>query len=64
MTGVLLACVAGLFLGALNITTRRGLARSQDIEAGSAVMTLVAFAVVAPFAFASGDAFEAGQLWP
>ena len=64
MTGVLLACIAGLFLGALNITTRRGLARSQDIEAGSAVMTLVAFAVVAPFAFASGDAFEAGELWP
>jgi drug/metabolite transporter (DMT)-like permease len=64
LAGVLLACVAGLFLGALNITTRRGLARSQDIEAGSAVMTLVAFVVVAPFALASGDAFDAGELWP
>ena len=64
MAGVLLACVAGLFLGALNITTRRGLARSQDIEAGSAIITLVAFAVVAPFALGSGDAFDTGELWP
>jgi drug/metabolite transporter (DMT)-like permease len=64
LAGVLLACVAGLFLGALNITTRRGLARSQDIEAGSAIMTLVAFVVVAPFALGSGDAFDAGELWP
>jgi drug/metabolite transporter (DMT)-like permease len=64
LEGVLLACVAGLFLGALNITTRRGLARSQDIEAGSAIITIVAFAVVAPFALASGDAFDAGELWP
>jgi drug/metabolite transporter (DMT)-like permease len=64
LAGVLLACVAGLFLGALNITTRRGLARSQDIEAGSAIITLVAFVVVAPFALGSGDAFSAGELWP
>jgi drug/metabolite transporter (DMT)-like permease len=64
LAGVLLACVAGLFLGALNITTRRGLARSQDIEAGSAIITLVAFAAVAPFALASGDAFDGGELWP
>ena len=64
MAGVILACVAGLFLGALNITTRRGLARSQDIEAGSAIITLVAFIVVAPFALGSGDAFDAGELWP
>jgi drug/metabolite transporter (DMT)-like permease len=64
LAGVLLACVAGLFLGALNITTRRGLARSQDIEAGSAIITLVAFVVVAPFALGSGDALDAGELWP
>jgi len=64
LAGVILACVAGLFLGALNITTRRGLARSQDIEAGSAIITLVAFIVVAPFALGSGDAFDAGELWP
>ena len=64
MAGVLLACVAGLFLGALNITTRRGLARSQDIEAGSAIITLVAFVAVAPFALGSGDAFDARELWP
>jgi drug/metabolite transporter (DMT)-like permease len=64
LAGVLLACVAGLFLGALNITTRRALARSQDIEAGSAIITIVAFAVVAPFALASGDAFPADELWP
>ena len=64
MAGVILACVAGLFLGALNITTRRGLARSQDIEAGSAIITLVAFVVVAPFALGSGNAFDARELWP
>jgi drug/metabolite transporter (DMT)-like permease len=64
LAGVILACVAGLFLGALNITTRRGLARSQDIEAGSAIITLVAFVVVAPFALGSGDAFDGGELWP
>jgi drug/metabolite transporter (DMT)-like permease len=64
LAGVILACVAGLFLGALNITTRRGLARSQDIEAGSAIITLVAFVVVAPFALGSGDAFDADELWP
>ena len=38
LTGVLFACLAGLFLGALNITMRRGLARVPDVAAGSAVI--------------------------
>jgi small multidrug resistance pump len=64
LAGVLLACVAGLFLGALNITTRRGLARSQDIEAGSAVTTLVAFVVVCAAALVARAGFDVGELWP
>jgi drug/metabolite transporter (DMT)-like permease len=64
LTGVLYACVAGLFLGALNITMRRGLARVADVDAGSAVIATLAFALVAAVAVASGSDFDAGDLWP
>jgi drug/metabolite transporter (DMT)-like permease len=64
LTGVLYACLAGLFLGALNITMRRGLARVADVDAGSAVIAVVAFALVAAVAVASGSDFDAGDLWP
>lgn len=64
MTGVLFACVAGIFLGALNITMRRGLARVADVDAGSAVIATVAFVLVAAAAFGSRSAFDAGDLWP
>ena len=64
MTGVLYACLAGLFLGALNITMRRGLARVADVDAGSAVIATLAFALVAAAAVASGSDFDAGDLWP
>jgi len=64
VTGVFFACVAGLFLGALNVTMRRGLARSSDVDAGSAVIALVALVCVAGAAFAFGVGFEAGELWP
>lgn len=64
LTGVLFACLAGLFLGALNVTMRRGLARVADVDAGSAVMASVAFVLVAAAALASGTEFDAGELWP
>jgi drug/metabolite transporter (DMT)-like permease len=64
VTGVLFACLAGVFLGALNITTRRGLARVADVAAGSAVIAVVAFVLVAAAAVASGAAFDPGELWP
>ena len=64
MTGVLFACLAGLFLGALNITMRRGLARVADVDAGSAVIAVVAFVGIAATALAAGSEFDAGELWP
>ena len=64
MTGVLFACLAGLFLGALNITMRRGLARVADVDAGSAVIAVVAFVGIAATALAAGSDFDAGELWP
>jgi drug/metabolite transporter (DMT)-like permease len=64
MGGVLFACIAGLFLGALNITMRRGIARVADVDAGSAVIAMVAFVLVAAAALAAGAEFDAGELWP
>jgi drug/metabolite transporter (DMT)-like permease len=62
--GVLFACVAGMFLGALNITMRRGLARLPDVDAGVALIATLGFALLAATAFASGVAVDAGELWP
>jgi drug/metabolite transporter (DMT)-like permease len=62
--GVVFACVAGMFLGALNITMRRGLARLGDVDAGSAVVATGAFVLVAATALASGIEFDAGEVWP
>jgi drug/metabolite transporter (DMT)-like permease len=64
VSGVLFACLAGFFFGALNITMRRGLARIPDVDAGSAVIATVALALVAAAAFVSGGPFDAGGLWP
>ena len=64
MTGILFACVAGLFLGALNVTMRQGLARVADVDAGAAVIATVAFALVAATAVAAGSELDAGELWP
>jgi drug/metabolite transporter, DME family len=64
LTGVLFACVAGVFFGALNITMRRALARVADVDAGSAVIATVAFALVAATAVASSSDLDAGELWP
>jgi drug/metabolite transporter (DMT)-like permease len=64
LTGVLFACAAGLFFGAVNITMRRALARVADVDAGSAVITTLAFALVGATAVAPGSEFDAGELWP
>ena len=53
-----------MFLGALNITMRRGLARVADVDAGSAVIALVAFVVIAAAALAAGVDLDADELWP
>ena len=63
VTGVLFACLAGFFFGALNITMRRGLARVPDVDAGSAVIASVALVLVAATALVSGSDFD-GDLWP
>src|SRR5262249_17531841 len=62
--GVLFACLAGFFLGALNITMRRGLARVPDVDAGSAVIASVALALVGMATLVSGTDLDAGELWP
>jgi drug/metabolite transporter (DMT)-like permease len=64
LTGVLFACAAGVFFGAVNITMRRGLARVADVDAGAAVIAMVAFVLVAAAAVASGSDVDAGELWP
>lgn len=64
MTGVLLACLAGMFLGGLNIATRRALARVADVDAGAAVIAAVALALVASAAALSGADLDPGELWP
>jgi drug/metabolite transporter (DMT)-like permease len=64
LTGVLFACLAGFFFGALNITMRRGLARIADVDAGSAVIASVAFVLVLATALLSGSDLDRGEIWP
>lgn len=64
MTGLLFACLAGIFFGALNVTMRHGLARVADVDAGSAVIATLAFALLAATALAAGSEVEARELWP
>jgi drug/metabolite transporter (DMT)-like permease len=64
LTGVFFACAAGMFFGAVNITMRRGLARVPDVDAGAAVIAMLAFVLVAAAAVASGSDIDAGELWP
>jgi drug/metabolite transporter (DMT)-like permease len=64
LTGVLFACAAGLFFGAVNITMRRGLARVSDVDAGAAVIVTVALVLAAVTAVTTGSSFNAGELWP
>jgi drug/metabolite transporter (DMT)-like permease len=53
-----------MFLGAVNITMRRGLARVADVDAGAAVITIFGFVLVAAVAVMTGSDFDAGELWP
>jgi drug/metabolite transporter (DMT)-like permease len=53
-----------MFLGALNITMRRALARVGQVDAGSAVIATVAFVLVAMASVASGSDFDPSELWP
>jgi drug/metabolite transporter (DMT)-like permease len=64
LTGVLFACLAGFFFGALNITLRRGLARVPDVFAGSGVIASVAFVLVGAAALVFGSDLDPGDLWP
>jgi drug/metabolite transporter (DMT)-like permease len=64
VTGVLFACVAGFFLGALNVTMRMALARLADVDAGSAAMALAAFAALGLAAVVAGVELDPGELWP
>jgi drug/metabolite transporter, DME family len=64
LTGIVVACVSGIFFGALNITMRQGVARVADVDAGSAVIATVALVLVGTAAIASGSDFDAGDLWP
>jgi len=64
VTAVVVAAVAGVFFGALNITMRRALARMPDVAVGSAVIATVALVLVAATAVASGRELDAGELWP
>lgn len=60
MTGVLFACAAGLFFGALNVTMRRALGRVGDIDAGSAAIALVALVLIVATTVASPALVAAG----
>lgn len=62
--GVVFACIAGMFLGALNITMRRGLAVLGDVDAGAAVVAIGALVLVAAAALVSGGGVDAGDVWP
>jgi drug/metabolite transporter (DMT)-like permease len=53
-----------MFLGAVNITMRRGLARVADVDAGAAVINIGAFLLVGAAALVTGSDFDAGELWP
>lgn len=64
MTGVLFACAAGVFFGAVNITMRRALAQVGDVDAGAAVTVLGAFVLTAAIALIPESSFDAGELWP
>ena len=64
MTGVLFACAAGLFFGALNLTMRRALGRVADVDAGSAAIAFVGLVLVAVFAVGSDAGFDVTKLWP
>jgi drug/metabolite transporter (DMT)-like permease len=64
LIGVLYACAAGVFFGAVNITMRRALARVGDVDAGAAVIALLAFLLITATALLAGSELNADDLWP
>jgi drug/metabolite transporter (DMT)-like permease len=65
MLGVLYACLAGMFFGALNITMRRGLDRSRDVDAAAVVIAGVGLVVIgAAAAVLARDGAALAELWP
>ena len=67
MDAVLLGCAAGVGVGALSASIRRGLGFANDVEAGSLVMTAVALLAAVCIAFgirAGFDDLRPAQLWP
>jgi len=65
MAGVLFACLAGMFFGALNITMRRGLDRMHDVDAASAVIAVVGLVGIgATTGVVARDGADVADLWP
>ncbi len=67
MTAILLACLAGFFLGVTSVGTRLALRRAPSLLAGAFVANLGAFALVAIVALISGVSrsdFEVDTLCP
>jgi drug/metabolite transporter (DMT)-like permease len=64
LTGVLFACAAGFFFGALNVTMRRALERVGDVDAGAAAIAVLALVPIVATTVASEVGFDAGELWP
>src|SRR5215213_4262659 len=65
MAGVLFACLAGMFFGALNITMRRGLDRARDVDAAAAVIASVGLlTIAAAAAVLMRHRADLAELWP
>ena len=66
MTGVLLACVAGMAFGALTVAIRIALRRAPDPEVAPAITSLLACALAAVAAAVTGDLadVDVDALWP
>jgi drug/metabolite transporter, DME family len=65
VAGVLFACLAGMFFGALNITMRRGLDRAHDVDAASAVIAGVGLlTIAAAAAVLMRHGADLAELWP
>ncbi|MEZ5098534.1 MAG: DMT family transporter [Thermoleophilia bacterium] len=67
MAAVLLACLTGLVLGGLNVSSHAAVRRTGDVRAGATAMTAVALVVAVVAALAVGvhrADLRPGQVWP
>jgi drug/metabolite transporter (DMT)-like permease len=67
MVVVLLGCLAGALIGAINVTARLGLRRFPDAEAGGLIIALIALIALVGIAAASGARagdVDLGEIWP